>query len=123
MNLLSTLRRTRALAGIVQAWFVLALLLGHGASPAGATALPSFEMVCSGAAGMKLVVHDDGGALKAPVPDCPLCLQHAYLPPPPVLAMRPVQRPLGHALRPVPAARIAELAAAPLPARGPPQTA
>jgi hypothetical protein len=52
--------------------------------------------------------------------DCPLCATSSA-PPPPVLRLsaEPAQ-PLAHVLQSIPAAHIAALTAAPLPARGPP---
>lgn len=54
-----------------------------------------------------------------PAAHCPLCLPAGV--PPAFVAWRaePVQ-PLAHVLRPIPAARLAGLVGAPLPARGPP---
>jgi hypothetical protein len=40
--------------------------------------------------------------------------------PPPVAQQAPVVQPLGHATQAIPAARLAALTGAPLPARGPP---
>ena len=113
------LRSARFLARLVLAWFALVV--------AAAAATPMFqpqalEMICSGG-GMKLVAPaaDDEGGQPPQVAnlDCPLCF--AVAPPPPVLATFQPQ-PLGHALQPIPSARIAALTAAPLPARGPPST-
>ena len=53
--------------------------------------------------------------------DCPLCLQLDAPPPAlPAYARPPLPQPLRHALQPIPAARIAAITGAPLPARGPP---
>ncbi len=90
----------------------------------------SYELVCS-VSGQKVVAisdhddstesnhspsgspHDDGAG------HCPLCMPAA---PPPAYALwdpAPVQ-PLAHARESIPAARLASLVGAPLPARGPP---
>ena len=72
----------------------------------------------SGAGGMKLVVHDDGGEVPAAATlDCPLCA--AVVPPPPPIVL-PMPHPLTHAVRAIPAAHVAARTAGPLPARGPP---
>ena len=90
----------------------------------------SYELLCS-ASGHKLValtsdhdvvdasgvpgsgLHDDGSG------HCPLCMPAA--PPPALVAWDfvPVQ-PLAHVRESIPAARLASLVGAPLPARGPP---
>ena len=83
------------------------------------------ERVCS-ATGDRLVAVDaaeshDGH--QAPVHDaaahCPLCLAAGMPPSPFVRDFSPVQ-PLAHVQRAIPAARLAGLVGAPLPARGPP---
>ncbi len=115
-----TLRRLRALACFMLAWFAL--------SVAAATASPlvapqSVQLVCSGAGEVKLLVLTEDGAQeeRSPMPDCPLCvhLGGAAAPPEP-LRLLPAPQPLAHALRPIAAAHIAARTAAPLPARGPP---
>ena len=85
-----------------------------------------YERVCS-VQGDRLVAVDanDHGvpASHEPATDhaahCPLCLPAGV--PPAFVAWQaePVQ-PLGHVLRPIPAAHLAGLVGAPLPARGPP---
>lgn len=111
-------RQLRFLARFVLAWFVLFV----GASVASPALTPgSVQVVCSAGGVMKLVVQQDEDALAGVVPgmDCPLC---APVLPPPNVRSDPLEPPcaLAHALEPVPAARIAWLTRAPLPARGPP---
>ena len=112
------LRSARVLARLVLAWFALVV----AAAAAGPVFQPqSLELVCSGG-GMKLVAAaDDEGGPPAQVAglDCPLC---AALPAPPAALPAPRLQPLGLALHPIVAARIAALTAAPLPARGPPSS-
>jgi hypothetical protein len=79
------------------------------------------ELVCSASGTAKLVVSKDDPASHpgAHGLDCPLCLTTAA--PPPFAWAGPEPLPaLGRAGQPIPAARIAALSAAPLPARGPP---
>ena len=112
------LRQARHLARLVLAWFVLSL----GVAVASPMVQPQgLEFICSGGA-MKVLVKTSEGVKQVSTHtlDCPLCA-HIGSPPPleTGFAAEPVQ-PLAHALRPVGAARMAWLAAAPLPARGPP---
>lgn len=111
-------RQTRFLARIVLAWFVLFV----GASVASPALMSgTVQVVCSAGGVMKLVVQHDEDALAgvAPGMDCPLC---APVLPPPAARSGTFDPPsaLAHALEPVPAAHIAWLTRAPLPARGPP---
>ena len=113
------LRNASHLARLVLAWFALALLVAV-ASPV--VRGETLEVVCAGAGGMKLLAHDESGTSHASghnMQDCQLCASLAG--PPPVLrvAIAPPSQ-LAHALRPVVAAHLAWLTAAPLPARGPP---
>ncbi|MBC5763544.1 DUF2946 domain-containing protein [Ramlibacter albus] len=112
------LRQARFLARLVLAWFVFAL----GAAIASPLVKPqAMELVCSGSGAMKLLVKGDDGSL-AQVKhtlDCPLCTT-AGAPPPVVCAEIPAAQPLGRAVQAIPAAHIAALTAAPIPARGPP---
>ncbi|HVZ42633.1 MAG TPA: DUF2946 family protein [Ramlibacter sp.] len=116
------LRQARFLARLVLAWFALAL----GAAIASPLVKPqSLELVCSASGATKLLATDAGEdngtapALHHGTLDCPLCL-FAGAPPPVVVVDLPSMQPLGHAVQPIVAARIAVLTAAPLPARGPP---
>ncbi|MNY74124.1 hypothetical protein D3C86_2130770 [compost metagenome] len=72
---------------------------------------------------MQMVVMGDDGPVKAGPHhslDCPLCLVVTAPPVHDLAADFAQPQPLGLALRPVVAARIAALVGAPLPARGPP---
>ncbi|MGC3984331.1 MAG: hypothetical protein QM777_06140 [Pseudorhodoferax sp.] len=108
-------------AGLVRAMLAL-FLLSLGAAIASPIVKPqAVELICSGAGVVKAVVHTDDGVqeMGASHLDCPLCVPGGAPPVPPTLA-QPSVPPLGHAVRPIPAARIAAATAAPLPARGPP---
>lgn len=111
------LRQARFLARLVLAWFALSV----GIAVAAPLVQPqAVQFICAGGGGMKLLVTGDDGnaAAGAPTLDCPLC---ATVAPPPVAAPAAVlPLPLGVAMQPIPAARIAALTAAPPPARGPP---
>jgi hypothetical protein len=116
---MQALRSARFLARLVLAWFALSL----GVAIASPLVKPAgIEVICSGNGAIKLLVKGEpgGGHATSHTLDCPLCASMAA--PPPVartdLAFVPV---LGHAVQPIPAARIAAVTAAPLPARGPPQ--
>ena len=81
------------------------------------------ELICLGSGAVKLVVKTDDGAQDMPshTLDCPLCAT-VGTPPPTVRVVAEPPHPLSHALHPVAAAHLAWLTAAPLPARGPPQS-
>ena len=81
------------------------------------------ELICSGSGAIKVLLKTDDGAreLRSHTPDCPLCVQ-AGSPLPVVQAQVPAPHPLSHALQPIVAADIAWRTAAPLPARGPPES-
>ena len=99
-------------------WFALSL----GAAIAAPIVHPQDqELVCSSLGAIKVVVQGEDGAqdLGAPHLDCPLCLLTGAAAPPPGVAL-PHPVPLGHAVQPIPAARLAAATAAPLFARGPP---
>lgn len=113
------LRQLHTLGRLVLLWFVLSL----GVAVAAPIVHPqSMELVCSSAGAVKVVVQTDDGAqeLGASQADCPLCVLTGAPPPPAPLAGVPSVQPLGHAVQPIPAARLAAATAAPLPARGPP---
>ncbi|MET0544525.1 MAG: DUF2946 family protein [Variovorax sp.] len=119
MSSFASLRHARTLGRLVLLWFVLSL----GVAVASPLVHPqSMELVCSSAGAVKVIVQTDDGAkeLGASHMDCPLCVLTGAPPPPDGLADLPVVQPLGHAVRSIPAARIAAATAAPLPARGPP---
>ncbi len=117
---MNALRNAHFLARLVLVWFALSL----GVAIASPIVKPqAMELICSGSGVMKLLIqHDDGSSQEAPryTLDCPLCLT-GNAPPPPIvrLTAQPAQ-PLAYVLQSIPAARIAALTAAPLPARGPP---
>lgn len=102
---------------------LVAWLLALGAAIASPLLKPqALSLVCSGAGAVKLLPQGDGAdddsgghAL-----DCPLCLTPGAPPPAPARTGE-LLSPLAHVLRPVPAAWIAWLTAAPLPPRGPPR--
>ncbi len=114
------LRTARSLARWILVWFALCL----GVAAAAPLASPHvYELICSGSGTVKLLVKgDDGSVTKvgASSMDCSLCAPGGA--PPISSSSVPVvpAQPLAYATWPVPAARIAALTAAPLPARGPP---
>ena len=115
---MQALRNTAFLARLVLAWFVLSL----GVAIASPVVKPqALELICSGAGVVKLVSQGDDSESPAGMHtlDCPLCATTGAPPvaSPDALAL---PSPLGHAVQPIPSARIAALTAAPLPARGPP---
>ena len=115
---MQTLRSAQLLARLVLVWFALSL----GAAIVSPLVQPrAMELVCSAGGAVKLLLKNEDGAgeRSALSPDCSLC--NAPAAPPPVAgpAAEPPQ-PLSHVLGRLPAARIAWLTAAPLPARGPP---
>lgn len=116
---MQALRRARFLARLVLAWFALSL----GMAVASPLVHPqAMELICSGSGLMKVVVQTDDGPQEqgSHALDCPLCASTGS-PPSAVAATAEPAQPLSHALRPLAAAHIAWLTAAPLPARGPPQ--
>lgn len=116
---MQTLRNSPIIARLVLGWFVLFV----GAAAASPLVRPvSLQLVCSSAGQVRVVADDDGGAVSGDhVLDCPACLPGmAPVPsvwrpslPPPVsaLVLAPgLDAPHG----------MSGVAAAPLPARGPP---
>ncbi|RYF33028.1 MAG: hypothetical protein EOO26_09535 [Comamonadaceae bacterium] len=104
---------------VVLAWFVLSL----GVAVASPVVKPqAMELVCSTAGAVKVIVQTDDGAqeMGSSHMDCPLCVLTGAPPPATPLADVPAGQPLGRAVQPIPAARLAAATAAPLPARGPP---
>ena len=113
------LRTSSILIRLVLAWFVLTV----GASVASPIVSPkAMEVVCYADGSMTvLVVDDSGNAVQAGhhTLDCPMCLTTTL----PALShnvQAQLPQPLAHALRSIPSARIAAIAGAPLPPRGPP---
>ena len=116
---MTALRNAHLLARFVLVWFALSI----GVAIASPLVKPrAMQVICSGSGAMKLVIQtDDGGQEVAGLTlDCPLCATSSAPPPPAApLTAEPAQ-PLAYVLQSIPAARIAALTAAPLPARGPP---
>lgn len=117
---MQTLRHAHLLARFVLVWFALSI----GVAIASPIVKPQgMDVICTGMGVMKLQAAqpDDGNSdVSALTLDCPLCVHLNALPPPLArLTVEPVQ-PLAYVLQSIPAARIASLTAAPLPARGPP---
>ncbi|MDP9910397.1 hypothetical protein J2W27_002509 [Variovorax boronicumulans] len=112
------LRTFCAMHRLVLAWFMASLLVA-GASPL--VNPQAMELVCSAAGTVKLIVQGDDGATEVGMVamDCPLCMVSGP-PPAAVQVTLPTPLPLGRALQPIPAARLAAATASPLPARGPP---
>jgi hypothetical protein len=115
---MQALRSARFLARLVLVWFALSI----GAAIASPLVKPTgIEVICLGSGSIKLLVKGEpgGGNTTNHTLDCPLCASIAA--PPPAVRTDLVIVPVpGHAVQPIPAARIAALMAAPLPARGPP---
>jgi hypothetical protein len=113
---MQALRSARRLAQLLLALFVLVVGI---AAAAPAVQPERLEMVCSGGSVKLMLVAAAEAEDKLPAlgMDCPLCGAVSL---PPVAASLPVVQPLAHAVQSIPAARIAALTAAPLPARGPP---
>lgn len=112
------LRSARNLARLVLVWFALSL----GVAVASPMVNPqAMELICSAAGAIKVMVKTDDGLKEQSrhMLDCPLCVAVGSPPPAARTTALPVQ-PLSHVLRPIAAAHIAWLTAAPLPARGPP---
>ena len=119
---MQTLRNAHLIARFVLVWFALSI----GVAIASPIVKPQgMEVICTGTAGvMKLMLKTDDGSdrdASRNTLDCPLCGLLGAAPPPlasPV-KLAPAQA-LAHATQSIPAARIAALTTAPLPARGPP---
>ena len=116
--MLHRLRLSYPLARIVLVWFALSIC----AAVASPLVNPkSMELICSGNGVMKVLVKTDDGAqeVNSHTLDCPLCA-NLGAPLPPTGASVTEPHPLSYALQTIPAAHIAALTGAPLPARGPP---
>jgi hypothetical protein len=117
------LRHARRL-GLIGRWALVCFAMSLGVAIASPMVHPqAMELVCSSAGAVKVVVQTDDGAqeMGASHMDCPLCVLTGAPPPAMPPAGLPMPLPLGRALQPIEAARIAAATAAPLPARGPPQ--
>jgi hypothetical protein len=116
------LRHPRSL-GLIGRGVLLWFMLSMGVAIASPIVHPqAVELVCSSVGSIKAVVQTDDGAqeLGASHMDCPLCVLTGAPPPVAALDNLPVIQPLGLAVQPIPAARLAAATRAPLPARGPP---
>jgi hypothetical protein len=115
---MQTLRNANLLARFVLVWFALSI----GVAIASPIVKPQgMELICAGTGVMKLLAKTDDGTQPASghTLDCPLCASISAPPQVVRLTAEPIQ-PLAHVLQSIPAAHIALLTAAPLPARGPP---
>ncbi|MEO5796953.1 MAG: hypothetical protein ABIP34_19135 [Rhodoferax sp.] len=117
------LRNPHTFARRLARWVLLCFALSLGVAIASPLTHPqAMELVCSSGGSVKLLVTAPDGSTQvvSQMGDCPLCIT-AGAPPPvgPGPWVEPVQ-PLSYVLRTIPAAHIAFLTAAPLPARGPP---
>ena len=113
-------RNARQIARFVLVWFALSI----AAAIASPMVRPqAMEVICSSVGGMKLIAAAHGDTTEASwhTLDCPMC---AMLGAPPAPATVQVQapQPLSYAMQPAVAAHIAWITAAPMPARGPPDS-
>lgn len=118
---MQTLRRLRAFACFVLAWFALSI----GVATASPWVHPQpMQLVCSGAGEVKLLVVTEDGAQaqqRSHLLDCPLCVHlGGAAPPPQPLRLLAALQAQGTVLQPMAAAPVVARTAAPLPARGPP---
>jgi hypothetical protein len=115
---MQALRNASFLARLVLAWFALSIGVAV-ASPLIKTQV--IELICSGGAGMQLLVQSDqdGAPATGHTLDCPLCASIAS-PPAKAQDVALARRPPSHVLQSSTALRIAALTAPPPPARGPP---
>ena len=112
------LRHAPRLARFVLVWFALSI----GAAVASPVIKPQpMEVICTGSGAMKVLVQTDEGLqeLVTVSMDCPLCGTVGAPPPETTPRVAPAS-PLAYLADGIPAARLASLSAAPLPARGPP---
>ena len=118
------LRNARLLVQFLLAWWILAMGVAIAAPLVHAQPL---EMVCSVGGSMKWVASAAADTPDSDSPqkpsngpmECPLCMSMVLLSSPTSLTPA-TQVGFSYALRPIPAAHIAQRTAAPLPARGPP---
>lgn len=112
------LRNATMVARFVLIWFALSL----GVAVASPLVKPQpMEVICTGSGAMKVLVQTDEGLqeLVTLSLDCPLCAPGGAPPTVRTISVEPTS-PLAHVLQSIPAAHLAALTAAPLPARGPP---
>ena len=116
---MQTLRNAHLFARFVLVWFALSI----GVAIASPIVKPqAMELICTGTVGvMKVLIQTDDGPQEVSVRtmDCPLCASLSGPPPVARLTPEPVQA-LAYVMQSIPAAHVASLTAAPLPARGPP---
>ena len=113
------LRSSTKIARLILAWFLLTL----GVAIASPIVHPqSMQIICSTVSGAQMLVVDDNGEQATGSHhslDCPLCL--SIITPPAVdIQVTAQAQPLGRAVQPIVAARLAAIVGAPLPPRGPP---
>lgn len=117
---MQTLRRAHLLARLVLVWFALSI----GVAIASPIVHPqAMQLVCSGSGVMKVLITAEDGVqeVASQSMDCPLCASISAPPPVQRLSAQP-HLPLSYAVQAIPAAIVARLTAAPLPARGPPHS-
>lgn len=117
---MQTLRRAHLLARLVLVWFALSI----GVAIASPIVHPqAMQLVCSGSGVMKVLITSEDGVqeVTSQSMDCPLCASISAPPPVQRLFAQP-HLPLSYAVQAIPAAIVARLTAAPLPARGPPHS-
>ena len=117
---MQTLRRAHFLARFVLVWFALSI----GVTIASPVVNPQpMQLICTGSGVMKVLVTTPDGMQEenSQSMHCPLCISVSAPPPMLNLVVEPVL-PLSYAVQSIPAAVIAKLTAAPLPARGPPNS-
>lgn len=112
---------------LIGRWVLACFVLSLGVAIASPIVKPqATELVCSAAGAVKVIVQTDDGpqelaaGASASHLDCPLCLLTGAPPPLPQALSFATPLPLGRAVQSIPAARLAAVTAAPLPARGPP---
>ena len=106
-------------------WVLLCFALSLGVAIASPLTHPqAMELVCSSAGSVKLLVTAPDGSTQvlSQMGDCPLCATASAPPPAPVSPRVEPLPSLSYVLRSIPAAHIPFLSAAPLPARGPPNS-
>ena len=115
---MQSLRNASFLVRLVLAWFALSL----GVAVASPLVNPvGMQLVCSTGGAIKLIApSDDGGQpVAGHTLDCPLCIS-IDAPPVAKQGLSDAALPPAAAVSSIPSGRIALLAGAPLPARGPP---
>lgn len=117
---MSSLRRAHFLARLVLVWFVVSIGVAIAAPVVNPQAA---QLICTGSGVMKVLITTDDGVqeVASQSMDCPLCTSIGAPPPVVRLVAKPLL-PLSCVGRSIPAAVIAKLNAAPLPARGPPNS-